>query len=537
MLRDQGPKRSEAASSRDEDGGTPPSSAQSPISVSWDSQANIPTNVSKEIGPGLIVGDYRLEQLIGQGGMGAVYSAHHRTNGSKAAIKILSPELVEDYNAVPRFMLEAKVASKLKSPNAVRVYDYGTLQSGVPYMVMELLEGDTLHAHLRAAPNNQLPAYQAVDYIVQACAAIGEAHEAGIIHRDLKLNNFLLSKQGHRCVLKVLDFGLAKPMRKLEENEPTQVSLTQAGAFFGTPQYMAPEQMIGVRAADPRIDVWALGVCLYAMITGAYPFHGEDTQAICRMVLSNEYMPASELRPDLSPEIEAVIKKCLSPMSVRYPNAGALAEALRRVVPQRRDDEPDPDENWEDEVTRTPHRPGSSAPVATVADAPSGGPVSRTRILASPNLTPPPPAPAPAAGTPPPQQQPPPQKPVLAAPRPSFVNLAPQPMPYPQAQQAPQAPAPPVQDLRARGIAPPPPAPSGPALPPVVAPAAGSGSVSAIPRNRREQRTVLVPRKEQGLKRTLSLVLAVLVVILLVVSGLMYSTGKLNAGSLRHLGL
>jgi serine/threonine protein kinase len=316
-----------------EDAAAVPSSTPQAFSVEW--EAMTPKG---QVGPATIVGDYQLERMIGQGGMGAVFSGTHHKTGERAAIKILSAELLDDPTAVARFLREAKVASKLRNPHTVRVLDVGKLSSGLPFIVMELLEGDTLFAVLRDL-DGTLPAYVAIDLVVQACEAVGEAHAAGIVHRDLKLGNLFMTttKPDERPFLKVLDFGLAKPQKHMED-EPTAASLTQAGAFLGTPHYMAPEQILGVRNIDARADVWALGVCLYCMIAGTYPFDGEDHHVISMKVLRGDPEPPSAHRKDLAPAIEAIILKCLSPAPAsRYANATELAQALRAVVPSRSD--------------------------------------------------------------------------------------------------------------------------------------------------------------------------------------------------------
>jgi serine/threonine-protein kinase len=273
----------------------------------------------------LLAGKYRVESVLGMGGMGVVVAARHEQLDKRVAIKFVRPEALGNREAVERFLREARAAVKLKSEHAARVLDVGTLESGAPYMVMEFLEGSDLGQMLEA--NGQLTIEQAADWIVQACEALAEAHAAGIVHRDLKPQNLFLARTvGDAFTVKVLDFGVSKSMAALSG---AAGSLTHTRAMLGSPLYMAPEQMRSSRNVDARADVWALGVVLYELLTNARPFEAETLPELCLMVVSDPPRPVQELRADIPATLCEIIQRCLSKdPAERFANAGEVAEAL-----------------------------------------------------------------------------------------------------------------------------------------------------------------------------------------------------------------
>jgi len=202
----------------------------------------------------VLLGRFRIESVIGEGGMGLVFGARQLPGQTPVAIKVLSPEASTHPEAVPRFVNEARATTKLLSPHVVKVFEAGTLDIGLPFIVMELLQGTDLAALLeRQGP---LPVTTAVDYLIQAADAVAEAHALGIVHRDLKPSNlFLLTRPGTDPIVKVLDFGISKI-----SNGPQNQALTATGTFLGSPHYMPPEQLKSARDVDARADIWSLGV-------------------------------------------------------------------------------------------------------------------------------------------------------------------------------------------------------------------------------------------------------------------------------------
>lgn len=273
-----------------------------------------------------VEGRFRIEREIGRGGMGVVYAASHLTMRKKVAFKVLNEETAADDECVARFLRETRVAAKLISPHAVRVFDVGRLQSGAPYMVMELLEGQDLERALDVDGVFDVP--RALDTIAQACDAIGEAHLVGIVHRDIKLANLFLADAAPHPIVKVLDFGLAKGGTAIG----AESSLTHAEALMGTPHYMPPEQLASSRDVDARADVWSLGVALYRLLTKRYPFNGAHFAALAARILAGAPAPPSQHRPDLPPAIDRLVMTCLArDPKDRYADANELAKAIAKA--------------------------------------------------------------------------------------------------------------------------------------------------------------------------------------------------------------
>ena len=277
----------------------------------------------------LLAGKYRVERVLGIGGMGIVVAARHEQLDQRVAIKFVRDEALGNEEAVERFLREARSAVKLKSEHAAKVLDVGTLASGAPYMVMEYLEGSDLAAVL--ADRGPLPIEEAADYIVQACEAVAEAHAAGIVHRDIKPHNLFLARTvGESTRVKVLDFGVAKSLI----SSGGAGALTQTRSMLGSPLYMSPEQMRSSRDVDARSDVWALGVVLFELLTQRWPYEAETMPELCLKVVTDPPQSLAELRPDAPPEMVAIVERCLAKdPAKRFANAAELAGALEPMVP------------------------------------------------------------------------------------------------------------------------------------------------------------------------------------------------------------
>jgi serine/threonine protein kinase len=267
----------------------------------------------------VVLGKFRIESLIGEGGMGAVLKARHLELDEPVAIKVLLPDYVERQDIVQRFMREGRAAVKLKNEHVARVLDVGRLEgsfAGTPYIVMEYLDGADLNAIIKhhGAQDPQV----AVDLILQACEAIAEAHSLGIIHRDIKASNFFICQpEGQPPHLKVLDFGIA--------TEPKGTSdLTNTQSVIGTPAYMAPEQMRSSRAVDARSDIWSIGVVLYELLEGKRPFRSEAYSDLCLKVGMDPPEPFAQTRvPD---GLQFIVQKCLEKsVERRYQSVAELA--------------------------------------------------------------------------------------------------------------------------------------------------------------------------------------------------------------------
>jgi eukaryotic-like serine/threonine-protein kinase len=293
------------------------------------------------VAPGrLVVDKYRIERVIGTGGMGVVVEAWHLGFDERVAIKFLLPQAGTDDEALARFEREARTAFKIKSEHVCRVIDVGKLEAKtttsterVPFMVMEYLEGRDLGEMLTARKG--LAIADAVDWILQACEAVAEAHVLGIVHRDLKPENLFLTQRadGTPCI-KVLDFGLSKV--QAVAGAPRERALTAIKQVMGTPQYMSPEQWMSAAEVGPPSDIWALGVILFELVTGVQPFDKEQVAQLCHQVLHSEPEPLSKLRPDAATGLEQVILRCLRKNPAdRWANVAELAVALHTYGPAR----------------------------------------------------------------------------------------------------------------------------------------------------------------------------------------------------------
>jgi serine/threonine-protein kinase len=274
----------------------------------------------------IVAGKYLVEEAIAEGGIGVVVVARHLALQQRVAIKYLKPKTLTNPTLVERFVREARLSAQLTSEHVVRVYDVGTLPEAGPYMVMEYLVGEDLGQTVQAGP---LPAGRAVDYVLQACDALAEAHALGIVHRDIKPDNMFLAKRASATpVLKIIDFGISKvsPRRGDDNRWATD---TGASERFGTPLYMSPEQLRSTSSVDARTDIWSLGVVLHELLTGTLPFPGADLPQVCTSVLTASPARIRTLRPEIPPGLESTVLRCLEKSPARrFRDVGELARAL-----------------------------------------------------------------------------------------------------------------------------------------------------------------------------------------------------------------
>ncbi len=276
-----------------------------------------------DVRPGdVLAGKYRIERLLGQGGMGVVVAATHIQLDERVAIKFLLPAALQNPEAVARFAREARAAVKIKSEHVARVTDVGMLDTGCPYMVMEYLHGCDLGGLVQQ--RGPLPPDEAVDYVLQAAEAIAEAHSIGIIHRDLKPANLFLTRDG---VLKVLDFGVAR----LRDASGGNATLT--GATLGTPAYMAPEQAFGKASElDAKADLWAVGATLFSLISGRFVHEGDGPQQVLAKLATRSARSLATVAPAVPLAVAQVVDRALAfEKRERWPSAAAMKDALQQA--------------------------------------------------------------------------------------------------------------------------------------------------------------------------------------------------------------
>jgi serine/threonine-protein kinase len=283
------------------------------------------TDLQIGVSPGdVLAGKYRVEHVLGVGGMGVVVAAHHIQLDERVALKFLLPEALANPAALSRFEREARAAVKIKSEHVARVTDVGRLESGVPYMVMEYLDGRDLSSWL--ANSGPLGVEQAVDFILQACEAIAEAHALGIVHRDLKpANLFCIRRPDGQLSIKVLDFGISK----VTTVGAAAHEMTRTSAMVGSPLYMSPEQMQSSKGVDVRTDIWSLGLIFFELVAGRTPFQADTVTELAIKVATQPAPPLRAFRSDVPPVLEAVIDICLQKeRDQRYQTVGDFAIAL-----------------------------------------------------------------------------------------------------------------------------------------------------------------------------------------------------------------
>jgi len=276
--------------------------------------------------PGSVIGGkFRVEGVLGAGGMGVVLAAHHLQLDEPVALKVLLPDVLRRPDAVARFEREARAAAKIRSEHVVRVMDVGQLEDGSPFMVMERLEGVDLAGWL--AGTGALPASQAIDLLLEACEAIAEAHSVGIVHRDLKpANLFCERRRDGTTRVKVLDFGISK---HTEGGAAAHVGMTNTAAVLGSPLYMSPEQMRSSKVVDARSDIWSLGVVLFELLSGRVPYEATTLTELAFTIATTAAPPLRTVRPDLPERLEAVVARCLErEKEARFASVSELARAL-----------------------------------------------------------------------------------------------------------------------------------------------------------------------------------------------------------------
>jgi eukaryotic-like serine/threonine-protein kinase len=280
------------------------------------------------LSPGQVIdGKYRIERVLGEGGMGVVYEAHHLRLDQRVAVKCLLPALVSETTLVARFEREARASARLKSRHVVKILDVGNeAATGAPYMVMELLVGHDLDAEARSL-GGRIPPHMMIEWLIQAAGALEEAHAAGIVHRDIKPSNLFLHQDSGERILKVLDFGIAKAAGIMP-------GITYAGAtagIAGTPYYMSPEQ-ITAGEVDGRADIWSLGVVAYEMLSGDVPFTAEVFTALAVMIVNETPVPLMERAPNVHPQLANIIGGAMRKRAAnRIPSMKVLAEALASI--------------------------------------------------------------------------------------------------------------------------------------------------------------------------------------------------------------
>ncbi|MDC3956806.1 protein kinase [Polyangium jinanense] len=295
--------------------------------MSSDSEMELPVRAGD-----VIAGKYRVDRVLGVGGMGAVVAAEHTDLEQRVAIKFMLEAAAKNEVGKKRFLREAQAATKLRSEHVTRMLDFGTLDDGVPYLVMELLEGKDLDEMIRAA--GKLPIEEACEVVLQTCEALAEAHGRGIVHRDIKPANLFVTRRADGSpAVKVLDFGIAK------HQDPAALdgtALTRSNALLGSPMYMSLEQFRAAREVDARSDIWSIGVVLYKALTGTMPFVADSLGALIMVLMTEDPEPPGQRREDLPAELGEVVLRCLQKDPAdRFQSVAELADALAPFVPER----------------------------------------------------------------------------------------------------------------------------------------------------------------------------------------------------------
>jgi len=274
----------------------------------------------------ILDGKYRILEPLGEGGMAQVYTAEHLVLEHLVAIKFLRRELAIEAEISERFAREAKTIAQLNSEHIVKVLDVGHLEGVGPFMVMEHLDGEDLQTRL--GRNGPFPLREAISFVMQAAEGLDQAHQKGIVHRDLKPENLFLARSQRGVeTIKLLDFGISK------QTGTTLSRLTQPQVAIGSPNYMAPEQLMGSEAIDSRADVWSLGVVLYRLATGALPFTGQSIAEVYSRILHTEPHRPSDVCPGLPHAFDDLVLRCLKKSAgERPPNVRALCVALRDIM-------------------------------------------------------------------------------------------------------------------------------------------------------------------------------------------------------------
>jgi serine/threonine-protein kinase len=279
----------------------------------------------------VVAGKYRVERLLGQGGMGSVWAGRHVTLGQLVAVKFVHPNLIGSAEARRRFDNEAKAAARIKSRHAVAVYDHGLSENGQPYIVMEYLEGEVLERAIRR--RGKLPFSEVAQIVAQSARALSAAHDAHIVHRDLKPDNIFLATDSEGAKLgycvQLVDFGIAKLVQHEAE---TGASSTQAGMVLGTPHYMSPEALTASAPVSAASDIWSLGACAFSAVCGRVPFEGDAIGDVVLKICASPLPVPSKLEPGLPKAFDEWFAKCCSrDVSARFRSAAEAADALLRL--------------------------------------------------------------------------------------------------------------------------------------------------------------------------------------------------------------
>jgi len=286
--------------------------------------------VSNEI----VAGKYEIIELLGVGGVGFVVAANHIELGERVALKFLRPEMLIREDVVARFAQEALAAVRIKNEHVARVFDVGTLENGHPFIVMEYLEGRDLYDVV--VNNGPQPAKRAVDYVLQACEALADAHSLGIVHRDIKPENlFLIQRSEGMELIKVLDFGISK-VALTGSAFTSKIPFVRTMLPMGSPVYMSPEQIRASKDVDVRTDIWSMGCVLHELLTGRPAFDAPSLTQLSATILEEHPPKPSALAPGIPPELDAIVGKCLQKApDLRFQNMAELALALYPFGPRR----------------------------------------------------------------------------------------------------------------------------------------------------------------------------------------------------------
>jgi serine/threonine-protein kinase len=272
----------------------------------------------------LLAGKFRIIRRLGEGGMGSVYEIEHEITKHRRALKMLHAAMAAMPSVVERFLREASAAGRVGNPHIAETFDAGVLETGEPYLVMELLRGEPLSARVARGP---LLLHEVVDLIGQACVGVAAAHAAGIVHRDLKPDNLFVVDVDGRPFVKILDFGISK----FDQNQTGGMALTKEGAAMGTPYYMSPEQIRGVSNLDARADVYALGVILYECLAGKRPFESDVLTHLAILIHAGDHQPLEQIRHDLPPGFADLVRHAMaSDRDKRMQSALELRQRLER---------------------------------------------------------------------------------------------------------------------------------------------------------------------------------------------------------------
>lgn len=312
-------------------GSVPPSTGAPTRAETSDSDLNRVTDQAESLLGVVLAGRYQVNRKIGQGGMGAVYEATHLAIGKRVAVKVLLEKFAKREAIIARLEQEARLATSIGHEHIIDINDFGQTEDGQTFVVMELLEGESLAECLHR--EHQLPEVRILTIAAQAASALAAAHGKGVIHRDVKPENLFLLKRKDEDFVKVVDFGISKSLRSSDPDVEQSPRLTQTGMVLGTPLYMSPEQARGDDEVDAGVDIYALGVIMFEAGTGRVPFIGSNYLSVISQVLSEEAPAPRSLRPELSEEFEAIVLRAMAKnRSDRYATAGDMLGDIQALL-------------------------------------------------------------------------------------------------------------------------------------------------------------------------------------------------------------